>query len=127
MISPAPPTVKGIPVTPPKQGPSGPPSREGEPGYAKYFRPDDEVLKRRDERPPSGFDRDLETEAGETDAGIELVEHGDRRKEKRSPSKAALPPKRQAAGGRDSDAEVGTRDLGPDIGVDGTRRKKRRL
>ena len=100
---------------------------EGETGYAKYFRPDDEVLKRRDERPPSGFDRDLETEAGETDAGIELVEHGDRRKERRPAPKAAQPPKRQATGGRDSDAEVGTRDLGPDIGVDEKKRKKRRL
>ena len=104
-----------------------PPAKEGEPGYAKYFRPDDEVLRRRDERPPSGFDRDLETEAGETDAGIELVEHGDRRKERRPPLKAAQPPKRQTAGGRDSDAEVGTRDLGPDIGVDERKRKKRRL
>ena len=127
MISPAPPTVKGIPVTPPKQAPRATPVNDGEPGYSKYFRPDDEVLRRRDERPPSGFDRDLETEAGETDAGIELVEQGDRRKERRPTPKAVQPPKRQTAGGRDSDAEVGTRDLGPDIGVDERKRKKRRL
>ncbi len=110
--------------------PTPPQARPDEPAYAKYLRPDEEVLQARHERAPTGFDRDMETEAGETDIGIELDKPVDRWKREKGPAKPTTAPKRpgpKGVAGHDSDAEVGTRDAGPDIGVDTERRKKRRL
>jgi hypothetical protein len=101
-----------------------------EPGYAKYFRPDEDAIRPRDQGPPSGFDRDLETEAGETDIGIELDRPADKWKRDKASSRrpsVAKKPGQRTVGGRDMDAEVGTRDVGPDIGVSFERKKRRRL
>ena len=153
------PTARGIPVAPPSRepprggrapspqppppppppppSPSSPPpprvpaqARGEEPAYAKYLRPDEEVLQARHERAPTGFDRDMETEAGELDIGIELEKGADRWKRGKDGTKPTTAPRRpgqKGVAGHDSDAEVGTRDAGPDIGVDFERRKKRRL
>ena len=144
------PTVRGIPIAPParepprgRAGASSPPptappppppappgAGDDEPAYAKYLRPDEEVLQARHERAPTGFDRDMETEAGELDIGIELEKGADRWKRGKDGTKPTAAPRRpgqKGVAGHDSDAEVGTRDAGPDIGVDFERRKKRRL
>jgi hypothetical protein len=136
------PTVKGIPIAqgarePPRGRADAPPpppapqkARVDEPAYAKYLRPDEDVLQARHERAPTGFDRDMETEAGELDIGIELDKGGDRWKREKVGARPATAPRRpgqKGVAGHDMDSEVGTRDAGPDIGVDTERRKKRRL
>ena len=109
---------------------SQPPDEAVQPHYHKYLKPDEELLERRPTKGrPTGFDRDLESEAGEIDFGIDLIDPSERKK-KRAPARAQKEPgqqKKGAVGGHDFDAEVGTRELGVDIGVDYTKRRKRRL
>jgi hypothetical protein len=104
---------------------------ETSPSYHKYLRPDEELLHKRQARGrPTGFDQDLESEAGEIDFGIDLIDPSERKKKRRPPPKGDKKdgrPKKGAIGGHDSDAEVGTRELGVDIGVDYNKRRRRRL
>jgi hypothetical protein len=112
--------------------PAGTPSgaEVSKPHYHKYLKPDEDILRQTPTRGrPTGFDRDLESEAGETDIGIDLIDPNERKKKKapkKDPQGSGRPPK-GSIGGHDSDAEVGTRELGNDIGVDYSKRRKRRL
>ena len=105
------------------------PTEEAKPTYHKYLKPDQELLDKKLVRArPTGFDQDLETDAGEIDFGIDLVDPHERKK--RPHSKVPRPdvrPAKGAVGGHDADGEVGSRELGNDIGVDYNRRRKRRL
>ena len=78
---------------------------------------------------PTGFDQDLETDVGEIDIGIELIDPHERKKKKppASARKPDVPLPKSTIGGRDFDSEVSTRELGHDIGVDYNKRIKRRL
>lgn len=115
----------------PGERPEGPPPQAPEDmaSYHKYLRPDEELLQRRPAKGrPTGFDRDLETDAGEIDLGIDLIDPSERRK-KAAPPKPRKEQKlpKGAVGGHDFDGEMGTRELGVDIGVDYEKRRKRRL
>ena len=97
------------------------------PHYHKYLKPDEDILRRTPTRGrPSGFDQDLESEAGEIDFGIDLIDPSDLKK-KKAPKKGPERPAKGPIGGHDADGEVGTRELGVDIGVDYSKRRKRRL
>ena len=112
--------IRAIPVTP---------TEESKPTYHKYLKPDQELLDKKLVRArPSGFDQDLETDAGEIDFGIDLVDPHERKK-KPHPKvpKPDVRPAKGGVGGHDADGEVGSRELGNDIGVDYNRRRKRRL
>ncbi len=104
-------------------------AEEAKPHYHKYLKPDEELLQQKQARGrPTGFDRDLDADAGEIDFGIDLIDPSERKKGKRTPkgSKEAKL-KKSTTGGHDFDGEVGTRELGVDIGVDYQKRRKRRL
>ncbi len=100
------------------------------PHYHKYLKPDEDILRQTPTRGrPSGFDQDLESEAGEIDFGIELIDPSERKK-KKAPKKGPKEPggpEKGPIGGHDADGEVSTRELGVDIGVDYSKRRKRRL
>ncbi len=106
------------------------PGHEEKPHYHKYLKPDEDLVSRPQARGrPTGFDQDLESEAGEIDIGIDLIDPNER-KRKKVPKKSGdgtTQPKKGTIGGHDSDGEVGTRELGVDIGVDYSKRRKRRL
>ncbi len=106
------------------------PGHEEKPHYHKYLKPDEDLVSRPQARGrPTGFDQDLESEAGEIDFGIDLIDPHERKK-KKAPKKSgdqSTQPKKGTIGSHDSDGEVGTRELGVDIGVDYTKRRKRRL
>jgi len=112
--------------------PGGTPNDGGvsKPHYHKYLKPDEDILQRSPTRGrPSGFDRDLESEAEEIDFGIELIDPNELKKKKapKKGPKESVRPAKGSIGGHDSDGEVGTRELGVDIGVDYDKRRKRRL
>lgn len=101
---------------------------EAKPHYHKYLRPDEELLQQKQARGrPTGFDRDVDADAGEIDFGIDLIDPSERRKRKAPKGASEAKLKKSTTGGHDSDGEVGTRELGVDIGVDYQKRRKRRL
>ncbi len=106
------------------------PGHEEMPHYHKYLKPDEDLVSRPQARGrPTGFDQDLESEAGEIDFGIDLIDPHERKK-KKAPKKSgdqSTQLKKGTIGSHDSDGEVGTRELGVDIGVDYSKRRKRRL
>jgi hypothetical protein len=124
----SPATDSGIPAIP--LGTDGEPAQEVKPHYHKYLKPDEELLSKKQARGrPTGFDRDLDADAGEIDFGIDLIDPSERKK-KKPPKKPAAEPGRKQKGpaeGHDFDAEIGTVGLGVDIGVDYEKRRKRRL
>ena len=104
-----------------------PPDEEARANYHKYLKPDEELLQRKQATgPATGFDRDMDAEAGEIDFGIDLIDPSERRKKRKTPPrKDEAGPK--GVGGHDSDGEVVTTQSGVDIGVDFQKRRKRRL
>jgi hypothetical protein len=106
-----------------------PPGDETKPHYHKYLKPDEELLQRKQTKgPATGFDRDMDADAGEIDFGIDLIDPSERRKrQKKTPRKDEGPGLKKGVGGHDSDGEVDSRGMGADIGVDYQKRRKRRL
>jgi len=101
---------------------------EAKPHYHKYLKPDEELLHQKQAKGrPTGFDRDLDADAGEIDFGIDLIDPSERRKRKAPKGAKEAKLKKSVTGGHDFDGEVGTRELGVDIGVDYQKRRKRRL
>ena len=101
---------------------------EAKPHYHKYLKPDEELLQQKQAKGrPTGFDRDLDADAGEIDFGIDLIDPSERRKRKAPKGAKEAKLKKSVTGGHDFDGEVGTRELGVDIGVDYQKRRKRRL
>jgi hypothetical protein len=118
------------PVHKPQEPPvPQPPIDEAKPHYHKYLKPDEELLQRKQIKgPATGFDRDMDADAGEIDFGIDLIDPSDhKRKNKKPPRKDEGPGLKKGVGGHDFDGEVDTRGTGADIGIDNQRRRKRRL
>jgi hypothetical protein len=118
---------EGVPrETPEEAAPSG---GEPKPHYHKYLKPDEDLISRPQARgPATGFDRDMDADAGEIDFGIDLIDPSERRKRKKTPPKKqeGAGPKK-GVGGHDSDGEVDSRGMGGEVGVDYSKRRKRRL
>ncbi len=106
-----------------------PSSSETKPHYHKYLKPDEELLSRHPAKgPATGFDRDMDADAGEIDFGIDLIDPSERRKKrKKPPRKDKEPGPKKGVGGHDFDAEVDARGTGAEVGVDYEKRRKRRL
>ncbi|MCK5254177.1 MAG: hypothetical protein KAQ96_14560 [Thermoplasmata archaeon] len=105
-----------------------PPAEEARPNYHKYLKPDEELLQRKQATgPATGFDRDMDAEAGEIDFGIDLIDPNERRKKRKAPPRKDEAGPKKGVGGHDSDGEVVTTQSGVDIGVDFQKRRKRRL
>jgi hypothetical protein len=108
--------------------PPPPVAEQPKPHYHKYLKPDEEILQQKQAKGrATGFDRDMDADAGEIDFGIDLIDPSERKKRKKAPTPKVPGPKKSMVGGHDSDAEVGSRELGNDIGVDYQKRRKRRL
>lgn len=112
--------------TPEVPGPAG---NETKPHYHKYLKPDEDLVSSHPAKgPATGFDRDMDADAGEIDFGIDLIDPSERRKKRKKPPRkddSAAPKK--GVGGHDSDAEVDSRGTGAEVGVDYQKRRKRRL
>ncbi|MCJ2540104.1 MAG: hypothetical protein LN414_02405 [Candidatus Thermoplasmatota archaeon] len=105
-----------------------PRDEEARPNYHKYLKPDEELLQRKQATgPATGFDRDMDAEAGEIDFGIDLIDPNERRKKRKTPPRKDETGPKKGVGGHDSDGEVVTTQSGADIGVDFQKRRKRRL
>jgi hypothetical protein len=122
------------PATMEDQGHEGPqvpgpaPQDETKPHYHKYLKPDEELLQRKQTKgPATGFDRDMDADAGEIDFGIDLIDPSERKKSKRRAPAPKEPGPKKGVGGHDFDGEVVTTQSGSDIGVDFQKRRKRRL
>ena len=101
---------------------------ETKPHYHKYLKPDEDLIKRPQAKgPATGFDRDMDADAGEIDFGIDLIDPSERRKKKKRPPRDKGPAPKKGVGGHDFDAEVDTRGMGSEVGVDYQKRRKRRL
>jgi hypothetical protein len=105
------------------------PGEESKPHYHKYLKPDEELISRHPAKgPATGFDRDMDADAGEIDFGIDLIDPSERRKKrKKPPMKDPGAGPKKGVGGHDFDAEVDTRGTGAEVGVDYEKRRKRRL
>jgi hypothetical protein len=102
---------------------------ETKPHYHKYLKPDEDLVSRPQARgPATGFDRDMDADAGEIDFGIDLIDPSERMKRKKTPPKKPEGPiPKKGVGGHDFDAEVDSKGMGNEVGVDYNKRRKRRL
>jgi len=108
--------------------PPAAPIDETKPHYHKYLKPDEEMLQRKQATgPATGFDRDMDADAGEIDFGIDLIDPNERKKKRKKPPRKVEEGPKKGVGGHDSDGEVVTTQSGVDIGVDFQKRRKRRL
>jgi len=121
-------TFETIEVEAPTPAVPTPPDDDARPNYHKYLKPDEELLQRKGATgPATGFDRDMDAEAGEIDFGIDLIDPSERRKKRKTPPRKDEAGPKKGVGGHDSDGEVVTTQSGVDIGVDFQKRRKRRL
>jgi hypothetical protein len=108
--------------------PPAEPVDESKPHYHKFLKPDEEMLQRKQATgPATGFDRDMDADAGEIDFGIDLIDPSERKKQRKTPPRKDEAGPKKGVGGHDSDGEVVSTQSGVDIGVDYQKRRKRRL